>query len=467
MHSSLETLLLFSIAYVKYSDYNEVMPSLFDSSLETIYLEDKKFLEQSQLPIVTVFGTYTEDLKARHKKRNNNTDGDIVLSRAHFSMAEAVLAALWKDIETPEPKKAWLADPTNFVDSAGYRTVDFTEEVGKTIARHPLLKILKDFVDKFGRKKLPILSSITPPLLYLTQNVHKPVLSFHIAAGNILADGGKTVVQVITDPHVREDYLVHASSPNMYYCVFDKKTRTELLEKASIHDKDIDPNRIFVTGPPVDPRIIACKKKKHPWRSGPLQLCITTGGLGTNKHEILGLLEELLPIMKKKTKQLRLLIYCGTHQDIFREVTELVKKFGMRVSPLSDKTAAIRVLYHPQIMDANNQLIEYGFCWAHGFVTKPSGDMAYDAACSGSFLLTLKEWGEWEHNIREIFEQKGIARRAQTDDFYPQLEALMAAEGRSQSWIEIAMHASDKLDPLFTSGIKNIVAAYKKVAKLE
>lgn len=59
----------------------------------------------------------------------------------------------------------------------------------------------------FGRKKLPILDSITPALLYLSERIERPILSFHTSVGNVLAGQGKTVFQVVTDPHVREDYL--------------------------------------------------------------------------------------------------------------------------------------------------------------------------------------------------------------------------------------------------------------------
>jgi len=440
------------------------MSNLFDPTLQKIFNEDRNYLQQTDLPIITVFGTFTEDLKQLHNKRSNNKSGDIVLSRAHLSMAMAVIASAWKDPGKPDFKRAWLADPTNFVSKKGLRTVDFTEEVGKLIARYPFLKIAKDFVDKFGRKKMPILSSITSPLLFLTQEIHKPILSFHIAAGNIMASAGKIVVQVVTDPHIRDEYLVHASSPMMYYCVFDEQTKLELLEKAAIHDIEMNSERVFVTGPPVDPRVLECRSKKLPWRSGPLNLCITTGGLGTNKQEILAILHELLPEMIKKPKELKLLIYAGTQRDIYEEVNQIIKQHGIPPAPLSDKNALVRVIYHPQIMDANDQLLKYGFTWAHGFITKPSGDMAYDAACSGSFLLTLKEWGDWEHNIREIFEQKNISRRAHVENLYPQLQTLMSGQHKAQPWIEKAMHASHNLDPIFYKGVKNIIKTYKKIA---
>ncbi len=57
-------------------------------------------------------------------------------------------------------------------------------------------------------------------------------MSFHIATGNILAKQDKQVIQVITDPHVREDYLNNAELPNISFCVFDETTKIEFLQKA-------------------------------------------------------------------------------------------------------------------------------------------------------------------------------------------------------------------------------------------
>ena len=115
------------------------------------------------------------------------------------------------------------------------------------------------------------------------------------------------------------------------------------------------------------------------------------------------------------------------------------------------------MLYHPQIYDANELLINIGLPWAHGVITKPSGDMAYDAVASGSFLLTLREWGVWEHNIEEVFEQQGIAREAHPDHFATQLAELMSAKGKAQSWVEQAMENAQNIDPLFINGAKNII----------
>ena len=186
---------------------------LVDPILKKTFAADKKYLEETQIPIITVSGTYQEDLKGLHGLVESDRGADIVLSRAHYSMTLAVAIAAWG--QRIEPKKAWAVDPTNYVTSAEWQKVAITQWVGKVLARHPLLKLAKDFVDKFGRSKLPILKSITPPLQYLTQKVTRPILSFHIAAGNILLANGKKVVQVITDPHVREDYLTHADNPNL------------------------------------------------------------------------------------------------------------------------------------------------------------------------------------------------------------------------------------------------------------
>lgn len=439
------------------------MSKLLDPILEKAFTQDKKNLEQTQIPIITVSAAYKEDVKGMFGYPEDETLPDVVFSRAHYSMAAGVAIQAWG--KTMKPKKAWVVDPTNYVSHKNWGSIELTEDIGKLLARQPLLKRLKDFVDKFGRSKLPILSSITPPLFHLTEDITRPILSFHIASGNILAEQGKAIVQMITDPHVRDEYLNNADRDNFYLLVFDENTKTEVLEKAKILQKKVDPKRVIVTGPPVDPRIIAAKKGKRPWRNGPLKLLITTGGLGTNKKEIKQILQQLLPYLRKRPHPYELIVYAGTHQDIYDMAIEMAENEHISVSKNNITDAKFRVLHHPQIVDANELLIKFGFSWADGFISKPSGDMAYDAAASGSFLLTLQEWGEWEHNIREIFEQLGIARKAEINHIVPQLEALTQAQGKTQSWVEQAMRNAINVDKLYLEGAKNILAAYKKIAQ--
>lgn len=433
------------------------MPELYDPILVQTLKKDRQFLEETDVPIVTVSASFKEDLKGFQGFPEIESIPDVVFSRAHYSMAIAIATELWKS--SINPKKAWVVDPTNHVSHDKWSTIVLTETIGKTLARNPFLKLLKDFIDKFARQKLPILDSITPPLLYLTEKIpkNKAILSMHIAAGNILAAQGKKVVQVITDPHVRPEYVDHADLKSMEFCVFDEPTKLEFLEIAAVRKISADPNRIHVTGPPIDPRIIRARAKKHPWRSGPVKLCITTGGLGTNKQEITKLLDQLLPELRRRQPKFQVLVYASTHLDIHDLVHELAKKHHVPISNTMDENAKFRLLYHPQIVDANELLIKFGFPWAHGFITKPSGDMAYDAAASGSFLLTLPEWGVWEEHIREIFEQKSIARVARIDAIVPQLNVLMSSAGKSQSWIERAQLNAMRLESLFLNGTKEIV----------
>lgn len=435
------------------------MPELFDPYLVKTFEKDKKFLETSKVPIITVSASYKEDLKKSHGYPDDDTIEDVVFSRAHYSMALGVAIKIWgKKID---PKKAWIVDPTNYVSHKNWNSIELTEIIGKTIARHPILKTIKDLIDTFGRGKMPILKSITPPLLHLTESIHHPILSFHIAAGNILAGQGKKILQVITDPHVRDEFVKYADQKNIKFCVFDESTKIEFLEKAAEHDVKADPDRVIVTGPPIDPRISATREKKHPWRSGAINLCLTTGGLGTNKNEIEAILEQILPEIRKNNK-FKLIVYASTQRDINTLIKVLAKKHKVKISKLDEKTAKLRVIYHPQLVDANELLIKYAFPWADGFLTKPSGDMAYDAASSGSFLLTLAEWGEWEERIREIFEQKDISRKAMTDDIVAQLEVLSSTVGKSQSWIEKAMNNAHAIDPLFLNGSREIAKAIKE-----
>jgi len=435
------------------------MPELFDPYLVKTLKKDKKFLENSEVPIITVSASYKEDLKKSHGYPDDDTIKDIVFSRAHYSMALGIGIQIWG--KKVDPKKAWIVDPTNYVSHKNWSSIILTEVVGKTLARHPILKKVKDIIDTFGRSKLPILPSITPPLLHLTENIHCPILSFHIAAGNILAGLGKQIVQVITDPHVRDEYVKYADQKNTRYCVFDESTKVEFLEKAALLGIKADPDRVIVTGPPIDPRIISTKQKKHAWRSGPINLCIATGGLGTNKTEMKTILEQILPELRKRDNKYKLLVYASTHQDIEKEVRELAQKHKAKVSDLNQKNAKLRIIHHPQLVDANELLIKYAFPWADGFLTKPSGDMAYDAAASGSFILTLAEWGEWEKKIREIFEQKDISRKAITNNIVAQLEVLSSTNGKSQSWIEKAMYQALTIEPLFLNGAKKIVKTVK------
>ena len=504
-----------------YTTSAHTLTGLHDPKLQRTLKEDKKYLETTALPIVTVSATYKEDLKGLHHLPELDSLPDIVLSRAHYSMTLGVAIQAWgKKID---PKKAWIVDPTNYVSHKDWKSIQITEVIGKTLARHPILKKLKDLVDKFGRQKLPILASITPPLEYLTRDIpnSKPILSLHITAGNILAKQGKTIIQVITDPHVREDYLAHAELPNMSFCVFDKKTKTEFLEKAAILGKKVDSTQVVVTGPPVDPRIIKARKNKKPWTPKiakkttqtpkysstqvPVKLCLTTGGLGTNKTEIETVLRRLLPELRKKNPRYQLMIHAATHADIRQLVLDLAQENRVKVHEIHPTDPAnfetgekidskspdyfsdpeflkknsagtkhapeyqitnlpnypLTLLYHPQIVDANELLIRHAFPWADGFITKPSGDMAYDAVAAGCFLLTLAEWGQWEHNIREIFEQKNIARRADIEHIAQQLEYLTSGNKDQKSWITEAMQNAQEIDKLFLEGARKIVETTK------
>lgn len=463
------------------------MPTL-DSLLRKAKKKDKEFLQETEVPLVTVSGTYREDLKGMHDLPEDDLKKDLVFSRAHFSMTIGAAVGAWK--KTIDPQKAWILDPTNYVSGNSWTSVVLTEKIGLLVARFSLLKTLKNIVDKFGRQKMPILASITPPLLKMTRDIPGPILSFHIAAGNILLEKGKTVVQVITDPHVREEYLANSEKSTAFYCVFDEATKEEFLEKAHKLGKKVNEKRVIVAGPPVDPRVLATAEHKQAWSSHsgrPLRICITTGGLGTNKPEIKAILEQLLPETVGPNPKFQVMLYAGTHADIKDMGISLAQhcdvpfqtlyaydpaKFEIGATldldprPTVEITQPFSVIYHPQIIDANELLIHNGFPWADGFISKPSGDMAYDAVASGAFLLTLKEWGEWENNIRAKFLAHGVAKVAEVDAILSQLTRLMRANGKD-AWITQAMHKTktidEKEDLYFRQGIKNILKAFRDV----
>jgi UDP-N-acetylglucosamine:LPS N-acetylglucosamine transferase len=249
------------------------------------------------------------------------------------------------------------------------------------------------------------------------------------------------------------------------------KLKQNSWKKAHILGKKVDPQKVIVTGPPVDPRVVNAKKHKKVWKKRPLRLCLTTGGLGTNKHELKQILKQILPELRRRPAPYKLMLYAATHQDIKDMALKLASQERVAVKVISDPIEIqltpdyeekhshynFYLIYHPQIVDANELLIKHAFPWADGFMTKPSGDMAYDAAASGAFLLTLKEWGEWEHNIRETFEQLGVARQAQTDHIVAQLEALTSKNKSHPAWVTEATQKAHSIDKLYLNGTKNIL----------
>ncbi len=430
--------------------------------------KDRQILAKTKIPVVTVAASFRDDLARFHGVENyfGDNQDEVLFSRAHYSMALASIVAAWG--KGTHLEKAWLVDPTNYVTRKDWSKIEFTEEVGKLLARNKILKFIKDIIDTRARNKLPITNAISTPLLYLFEHVNRPILSFHYEAGNILAGTGKQVVQVITDPHVRPQYLEHAQLPNIRYCVFDQNTKDSVLELAEVMDKTVDPRRVIVTGPPVDPRIVAARSKKTATAhtSRPLRLVITTGGLGNNKIEIEKCVKSLAPLLRESRLQtakqrIQLIVYVGVHEDIRESIHAIAHQEGITTSARDHIDAPLRILYSPHVVDANEMLIKYAFPWADGFITKPSGDMAYDAAAAGCFLLTLEPWGEWEHNIRDIFEQRGISRRAIPEDLAAQLESLTDPHG-GKSWVESAIENALHLPELFTHGIDHILAQMPK-----
>lgn len=432
------------------------------STSTTLLSKDRALVEHSKVPMVTVAATFRHQLVKTHKLKDAQIPIDEVLfSRAHYSMALGVAVKAWgKKIDA---KKAWLVDPTNYVQEKDWGKIEFTEEVAKLMARNSLLKAIKDLIDTKVRSKLPITAAITTPLLYLFEDIHTPILSFHYEAGNILASVGKQVIQVVTDPHVRDQYLDYAQLPTVRFCVFDENTKVSLIEKAATFGKVVDPHRVVVTGPPVDPRVVAARAKKNPanLKKRPLRLVVSTGGLGTNRDEMLTCIRSLAPLLREATPCIQLIVYVGVHQDIRDAVHDLCTQEGVQTAAITAVDAPVRVLYSPHVVDANEALIKYAFPWADGFVTKPSGDMAYDAAAAGCFLLTLEPWGEWEDNIRDVFEQRSISRRAIPEHFAEQVKSLIAEED-GKSWMQQAMKNALNLPDLFTDGAKNILAQMPK-----
>jgi hypothetical protein len=379
-------------------------------------------------------------------------------------MAEAVRQQALKENLTTH-----LIDPMNYVDNEGWQKVTFTQNVGRAMARSKILRWVKDLIDTKARSKLPIRQAITAPLLYLTEYVKKPIISMHYEAGNILSEHRFPILQYITDPHVRPQYLdpLPADNPSpettppwgpITYAVFDEQTKHMVFDVAKELGKKINTDQVEVVGPPVDPRIIAVSKGKLPPKSGePIHIAITTGGTGTNLEEIRTLLYRLVPLLKPPEK-IRLFLYAGVHQDFRNLFEEFATEHAIRIGNIDDESARIRILYEDSIIDANENLIRYMFPWAHGIITKPSGDMAYDAVAAGCFVLFLEPLGPWEENIQKIFVGNDVGF-----DFHVETALTHFNTLHSRGLLHEAMKNAQNLDPLYRSGVKNLLKLYRKM----
>jgi hypothetical protein len=435
------------------------IPIPADLSFQRTAHEERHLLETVEIPIVTVSATFKEELEKEFGEKPTEETPDVTFSRAHYSMANALVVEA-----TKQKKTFWMIDPTNYVSAKDWPKILFTQQMGRLIARNPLLKDLKDLMDTRLRNQLPLTGAIREPLTYVTGRVNRPIISLHYEAGNILLENGKTVLQVVTDPHVRPQYLTHAGNPKLTWCVFDEATKAKLIEQAYILGHKVAEKRVIVTGCPVDPRIVLKDKNISTtgFKHRPLRLAITTGGLGTNKDEIIEVLTGLAPAIKRN--EVHLAAYAGVHEDFLAMFTAFAREHQLKVGDPDDTQSPFRIFHGEDIVSANELLLDYFFPWADGFITKPSGDMAYEAVTAGCFLLTLRPWGEWEENIRAVFENAGVSLRADRANILAQLKAItiMPIE-KNKPWVELALLRAQKLAPQLSRGASNILKAYQKI----
>jgi hypothetical protein len=427
-----------------------------DLDLKKALHEERHLLENVEVPIITVSATFRKELAEKYRSVVH-TPSDVAYSRGHYSMAEAVRQqALLMN------KSVHLSDPTNFVSKKDWKKIEFTESIGLLVARYKLLKYIRDKVDKVMRGKLPIKDAITPPLLYLAGRTNCPIVSMHYEAGNILAKNGKTIVQAVTDPHVHYQYLDmlpekgagmdNSNRADITFAVFDDDTKEKFYQLADELNKVLDEDQVVVTGPFVDPRITAIgETEKNIKEDQPVNIAITTGGLGTNLNEIKSVLEQLSPLLDPPEK-IRLFLYAATHKDFRNYFEEYAERNHVRVGNLDDEDARIRILYEDSIVDGNENIIKYMFPWAHGVITKPSGDMAYDAAVAGCFLMFLSPWGSWEENVQKVFEDKGIGYDLDINNTKDQFEDLSKSGKFNNS-----LKAAHDLPELYRQGCKNLI----------
>ena len=128
-----------------------------------------------------------------------------------------------------------------------------------------------------------------------------------------------------------------------------------------------------------------------------------------------------------------------------------------------DDQAKLRLLTADDVVTANQLLIQYGFPWADLVITKPSGDMAYDAVAAGCPLLLLEPWGDWEKSIQQAFLNLGLARTAELKDIAAQLRLLTHPDG--EVWLDSALSKVLSLPSTYLRGAQNILAVARRAAR--
>lgn len=431
-------------------------PNITELDLPKTLEADKKQLQNVQVPIVTTSASFRTDIAKSFGEKSFLSDHDIVFSRGHFSMSIALLQQAHE-----LGLSSWLIDPVNYVTKSDWNKLKTVVFIGQLVAKFPFLKQIKDQTDALTRGNLPVAAAITKPLLYATAEDDTPIISVHYETGNILAKTGRTVLQVVTDPQIRPQYLMEAGRKNITFAVFNQETKGELLDKAKEKEIALEEDRIIVTGPPVDPRVVKARKKKNAtaFKNRPLRIAITTGGLGQNSDEIRNCLKSLRE--KVKNGQVQLILYASTLPQFKEEYDNFAKSVGINMpAQVDDESASVRVIYSTSVVEANQSLIEHAFAWADGFITKPSGDMAYDAIGAGCFILSLSPWGTWEENVQKIFTNLSVLKVVDSEHLSEQLDEL-----KSSGWIYAAINNALKIDKLFLNGAKNIVELQQRLAQ--
>jgi len=71
------------------------VPTLLDPTLTKTLEYDRERLAKARVPIITIAGTFQEEIKGFYGLPENHMLHDVVLSRAHFSMALGVAYQIW------------------------------------------------------------------------------------------------------------------------------------------------------------------------------------------------------------------------------------------------------------------------------------------------------------------------------------------------------------------------------------
>lgn len=404
------------------------MSNLIDAQLAKRFRADQQSLADTQVPIL-IYSSVVRSGKV------------IGQSRTQLALALTVAEQFWG--ARIQADKAWITDASASMSSAQWSQLYHQTPTKQSAVNSMWLSHLKSWLSGVDAPPTNP-ATINTLLLYLTKSIERPIVSFSSILSELLLNQGKQVIHVVSDATASKRLLHLGLHPNVMLIVFDQNIKHDLVEQAELTQQPIDARKIEVVQLPVIQRLLSKNQRKLAWRSGSLRLLVDASGNFSSASSDVQLVKQLVRGVAHLAVPIKLLLYCGTDTKTAQKLATVVQQARLTVAPLADTQAPIRLIADPSLTLAEQQLDQLGWRWAHGCLCSPTVDWLAAAVASSNFLLTKPARTDWEADLVRQLHTLGVSTQVHEEHVLEQLESLMRAGVRGQSWIERAMHTSHR-----------------------